>query len=141
MNANDKEAVAIRYLFESSPDTTWDKRGIIQTLGLRGKQIKRMDDVLFRMVQAGDLVQNKKHGYLLAQQAALLTGTLRMVRNGAGHVIEGGTGKAIWIEPEDLGTALPGDTVALHLYRYGTESKGKVVKIAERSSRDVVGTL
>ena len=89
MNSNDKEALAIRYLFESSPETAWDNRAIITTLGLRGKQIKRMNDLLFQMVRDGNIVPTRKGtAYMLAKEADLVTGALRMVRNGAGHVIE-----------------------------------------------------
>jgi ribonuclease R len=42
---------------------------------------------------------------------------------------------------DNLGTSLPGDVVTLRLYRDGDEMKGKVIKIVERSARDVVGTL
>ena len=142
MNSNDKEALAIRYLFESSPETAWDNRAIITTLGLRGKQIKRMNDQLFQMVRDGNIVPTRKGtAYMLAKEADLVTGALRMVRNGAGHVIEKETGKAVWIEEENLGTALHGDLVTLRLTRQDSELKGKVIKIVERSSRDIVGTL
>ncbi len=70
-----------------------------------------------------------------------MTGALRMVRNGAGNVTDRETGKFIWVESEDLGTALPFDIVTVRLYRSGGESKGKVIKIVERSPRDIVGTL
>ncbi|MCL2104946.1 MAG: ribonuclease R [Kiritimatiellaeota bacterium] len=141
-NTIDKEAFAIRYLFESSPETTWDTRGIIQTLGLRGKQIKRLNDQLYWMVRNGEIVPTRKgHAYILAKEADLMTGPLRMARNGAGHLIERDTGKAIWIEAEDLDTALPGDIVTIRISRRGTDPKGTVIKIVERSPHDIVGTL
>jgi len=142
MNSNDKEVIAIKYLFESSPETAWDNRGIIDTLGLRGKQIKLMKEVLFQLVRDGVIVPTRKGtAYMRAKEADLVTGNLRMVRNGAGHVIEQETGKAIWIEEENLGTALHGDLVTLRLTRRDSELKGKVIKIVERSPRDIVGTL
>jgi len=137
-----KEEIAIRYLFESSPETAWDKRGIIQTLGLRGKQIKHLSDLLFRMVRDGAIVPTRKGcAYILAKEADLATGALRMARNGAGNVVDRNTGKPVWIEAEDLGTALSGDIVTIRISRCGTEPKGKVIKIVERSPHDIVGTL
>ena len=141
-SSTDKEALAIRYLFESSPETAWDTHSIIQTLGLQGKQIKRMTEQLYRMVHNGEIVPTRKgRAYILAKEADLATGPLRMARNGAGFVLDRDTDKAIWIEAEDLSTALLGDTVTIRITRRGTDPKGKVIKIVERSQRDIVGTL
>jgi ribonuclease R len=138
----DKEKIAIQYLFESEPEYAWTAKDISRTLGLRGKQISRLHETLQQMVRSGEIVQIRKGGaYTLGKQADLVTGPLRMVRNGAGNVTERESGRTIWIESEDLGTALPGDIVTIRLYRSGGESKGKVIKIIERSPRDIVGTL
>lgn len=142
MKEIDKEKIAIQYLFESEPEFAWTPNDISRTLGLRGKQLTRMHEMLQKMVRDGEIVQIRKGGaYTLGKQADLVTGPLRMVRNGAGNVTERETGKTIWVESEDLGTALPGDIVTIRLYRSGGESKGKVIKIVERSPRDIVGTL
>ena len=142
MKESNKEKTAIQYLFESEPEFAWTAKDISRTLGFRGKQINRLHDVLRMMVRDGEIVQIKKGGaYTLGKQADLVTAPLRMVRNGAGNVTERESGKTVWIESEDLGTALPGDIVTVRLYRSGGESKGKVIKIVERCSRDIVGTL
>jgi ribonuclease R len=142
MKETNKEKIAIQYLFESEPEYAWTAKDIGRTLGFRGKQLKRLHDLLGQMVRDGEIVQIRKGGaYTLGKQADLVTGPLRLVRNGAGNVTERETGKIIWVESEDLGTALPGDIVTIRLYRSGGESKGKVIKIVERCSRDIVGTL
>ena len=139
---DNKEKIAIQYLFESEPEHAWTAPDITRTLGFRGKQIKRLHELLQQMAHDGEIVQIRKDGaYTLGKQADLVTGPLRMVRNGAGNVTERETGKFIWVESDDLGTALPGDIVTIRLYRSGGESKGKVIKIVERSPRDIVGTL
>jgi len=141
-NSVDKEAFAVRYLFESSPETAWDMRGIIQTLGLRGKQIKRLNDQIYQMVRDGAIVPTRKgRAYILAKEADLATGALRMARNGAGYVLDRDTGKATWIAAEDLGTALLNDIVTIRISRCGADPKGKVIKVVERSPHDIVGTL
>lgn len=139
---NDKEMIAIQYLFESEPESTWTEKDICTTLGLRGKQIKRLNEALRKMVISGQIVEIRKgRVYTLGKQADLVTGPLRMVRNGAGFVVDPESSKRIWVESEDLGTSLPGDTVTLRLYRSHGDMKGKVIKIVERSARDVVGTI
>lgn len=142
METVDKEKMAVQYLFQSEPERAWNVGEIIQTLGLRGKQIKRLQENLFQMVRSGEIVTIRRgRAYTLAKQADLVTGPLRMVRNGAGNVLNRDTNKLVWVESDDLGTALPGDIVTLRLYRSGDESKGKVIAIVERSPRDIVGTL
>lgn len=138
----DQEKIAIQYLFESDPDYLWTAKEISQTLHLRGKQITRLHKYLLEMVREGIIVQTRGgRTYTLAQRMDLITAPLKMVRNGAGNVTHQDTGETIWIEPEDLGTALPGDLVTVRLYRRHGEFKGKVIKIMERSVRDIVGTL
>ena len=142
MKENNKEKIEIQYLFESEPEHAWTAKDISRTLGFRGKQIQRLHELLQQMVRDGEIVQIRKgDAYTLGKQADLVTGPLRMVRNGAGNVTDRETGKFIWIESDDLGTALPFDIVTVRLYRSGGESKGKVIKIVERSPRDIVGTL
>src|SRR5574344_422971 len=74
-------------------------------------------------------------------EAGLMTGVLRMARNGAGFLLDPVSDKAVWIEAEDLGVALPGDTVTIRLSSSRGETKGAVVKVVARSPRDIVGTL
>lgn len=142
MKANDKDKLAIQYLFESEPDYVWTFKDICTTLGFRGKQIKRVHTLLRQMVRDGELAQIRKgQAYTLSKQADLVTGAVRLVRNGAGFVINREDGKSIWVEPQDLSTALHDDIVTLRLYRRAGEIKGKVIKIVERAPRDIVGTL
>jgi len=134
--------IAVQYLFESEPESTWTAKEICSTMGLRGKQINRLHESLRQLVLTGQIVEIRKgQVYTLGKQADLVTGALRMVRNGAGFLVDPDSGKRIWIEKDNLGTSLPGDVVTLRLYRDGGEMKGKVIKIVERSPRDVVGTL
>ena len=62
-----------------------------------------------------------------------------MARNGAGYLINPETDAAIWVEAKDLGTALPGDIVAVQLGRDGTE--GRIERIEKRAARSIVGTV
>ena len=138
----DKEKIAVQYLFESEPEHTWTAKEIQHTLGFRAKQITRLHEYLKEMVREGVIVHaGGKMAFTLAKQTNQVTGPLRMVRNGAGNVTDRETGETVWVEAEDLGTALPGDLVTLRLFRRSGEIKGKVSKIVERSPHDVVGTL
>lgn len=138
----DKDKIAIQYLFESEPDYAWTAKDIAHTLQLRGKQLGRLHAILKEMVKDGIITPTRESmAYTLTRRMDLLTGQLHLVRNGAGNVTDRETGEQVWIEPEDLGTALPDDIVTVRLFRHRGEIKGKVIKIIERSPRDIVGTL
>lgn len=137
----EEEKIALRHLFETESDYAWTEREIASTLGLRGKQIHRMKSALHQLVMDGEIVPIRKGGaFSLAQRMDLVTGRLRMVRNGAGCVTDA-AGKSVWCEPEDLETAMNGDLVTIRLFRKGGEDHGKVIKIVERCPHDIVGTL
>ncbi len=84
-----------------------------------------------------------------------MTGELHMARNGAGFLVDPETNEATWIEREDLGTALVGDTVTIKLkaraaarggFRDGhaqekSGPEGRVIRIDARAPRSIVGTV
>ena len=87
-----------------------------------------------------------------------MTGELHMARNGAGFLVDPATGEATWIEREDLGTALVGDTVTIKLKtpaaarpgprgvrpaerREKSGPEGRVIRIDARAPRSIVGTV
>ena len=91
-----------------------------------------------------------------------MTGELHMARNGAGFLVDPETNEATWIERDDLGTALVGDTVTIKLKvqssrsrvsgsRFGrvdnrrddgkTGPEGRVIRIDARAPRSIVGTV
>ncbi len=87
------------------------------------------------------------------RETGTMTGELHMARNGAGFLVDPETNEAVWIEREDLGTALVGDIVTIKLknrrpqdfrdrgdsHKTGTE--GRVLRVDERAPRSIVGTL
>ena len=136
------EEQAIRYLFQSEPETVFCVPAIIKTLGLRGKAAKRLNGLLREMVRSGEIVEKRRGYYRAGQGTGLLTGTVRMTRSGAAIVTDEETGKQVFVESQDVGKAIQGDRVTV-AYRPGTRSDpvGVVRTIEEQSVRDVVGTV
>ncbi len=133
----------IRTLLAQDTEKVWRPAEISTALQLRGKQHKQLPGLLRRMVLAGEIVELRPGVFGLGKSADLVTGALRMIRSGAGLVLDSATGTTVWIGADDLGTALPDDTVTLRLdpATAGQEPRGKVIRIVERSPRDIVGTL
>ena len=104
------------------------------------------------------------------RETGTMTGELHMARNGAGFLVDPETNEATWIEREDLGTALVGDTVTIKLKVEGSKFKvqgsrfkvqgskfqvpgsrgreggksgpeGRVIRIDARAPRSIVGTV
>ena len=88
------------------------------------------------------------------RETGMMTGELHMARNGAGFLVDPATNEATWIEREDLGTALVGDTVTIKLKnrpaRDGLRGgrppaksgpEGRVIRIDARAPRAIVGTV
>jgi len=140
MNDNN-DMDAVRYLLESDPSQSWKPSQIAATLGFRGKQIKRLQKLLHALENEGAAVQKKPGLYAAGKPDDMLTGELRQARNGRGYVTTKDNTR-VWIMPQDLNLALPGDNVTCRVFHAANdEPYAKVVKINERSTRDVVGTL
>ena len=88
-----------------------------------------------------------KNGKAAERRAAargrdIVEARIRFARNGAGFITLPESGKTVWIEQRDLGTALPDDTVSVRTFHPSKgETAGRVEKVVERSPRDIVGTL
>lgn len=136
------EEQAIRYLFQSEPETVFCVPAIIKTLGLRGKAAKRLPALLREMVRSGELVEKRRGYYRAGSGVGTLTGVLRLMRSGAGVVTDEETGKQVFVENYDIGRAIHGDRVTV-TYRKGDRSDpvGVIKTIEESAVRDVVGTV
>ncbi len=136
------EEQAIRYLFQSEPETVFCAPAIIKTLGLRGKAAKRLGPLLREMVRSGELIEKRRGYYRAGTGTGTLTGTLRMTRSGAGVVTDEETGKQVFVESHSIGKAIQGDRVTV-TYRPGGRSDpvGVIRNIDGEAVRDVVGTV
>lgn len=136
------EEQAIRYLFQSDPETVYCVPAIIKTLGLRGKAAKRLVPLLREMVRTGELIEKRRGYYRAGRGVGMLTGTLRMTRSGAGIVTDEATGQSVFVEARDVGKAMQGDRVTVS-YRPGdrTDPVGVIRSVDESAARDVVGTV
>lgn len=138
----DIEEQAIRYLFQSSPETTYCVPAIVKTLGLRGKAAKRLPALLRAMVRSGELTEKRRGYYRAGAGVGTLTGTLRLTRSGAGIVTDETSGQTVFVEGRDVGKAINGDRVTVR-YRPGgrTDPVGIISAIDREAVRDVVGTV
>lgn len=92
-------------------------------------------------------LKGKRYSYKLGDDQHK-QGVLQMTRNKYGLVILD-SDEEVFIAPQNLGTALDGDRVHVVLFarparkhqREGVETEGEIVKVLERTKREVIGVL
>ena len=137
----DIEKEAVQYLIESEPGKIWHQGEIAKTLGLHGKQLKRLAGILRDLQDSGIIEEKRRNMYRITPASTAVQGVIRMTRSGAG-IVQSEEGKTYFVEAEDVAGAMPGDKVLLRL-KVGRrdDPSGTVTKILETSNRSVVGTL
>ncbi len=108
-------------------------------------------DALARTVHelelAGRLVRVRRDRFTLPREADLVVGTLQMHRDGSAHLLRDEPGATeLFISPEQTGTALPNDRVVARIMtdrplHRGVQPCGTVIRILQRATNTVVGTL
>ena len=138
---------------ERQPNRTVGYKQLVKELGLRGGEERReLEGQLNRLVSRGDLVEVERDRYALPVAAAnknLIAGSLSMHRDGYGFVtpeseevrrtVEGD----IYVPAHAIGAAMHGDRVLVEISatKGDGRAEGRIVKIARRAHRTVVGTF
>lgn len=72
----------------------------------------------------------------------VLTGTLDLIKTGAGYVMVEGREQDIYVHPKNLNGAMHGDEVSVALTAAkGRKPEGKIIEVLKRSQESFVGTL
>jgi len=134
---------------------------ISAALQLKGKNAKHLQKWLHALALRGEIVCIRSNRYALGARADLVTGVLDVARSGNGFVE--GTGESagctVFVPSDNLSTALPGDRVIVRIERTAAGAPaaresaaragvaregrltGTIIRILERTRRDIVGTL
>jgi len=150
MAPTDKE---ILNRIERQPGRTAGYKQLVKELGLRGGHERRdLDERLKRLVDRGELIEVNRDRYALPSAAAsrnMIAGHLSMHRDGYGFVtpeseamrekIEGD----IYIPAHEIGAAMHGDRLLVEITSTKSDrrAEGRILKIAQRRHRTVVGTF
>jgi ribonuclease R len=122
------------------PLSTEDLRRVLDVQKSEKKQIKR---VLKELVRAGQLVRIRENRFGIPSEMNLEIGTLWCTKSGNGFVIPDKEGhKDVFVPARHIKTAMHGDKVVVrveHTARHLRE--GRIVKVAQRRSKNVIGFL
>ncbi len=126
--------------------TALGMRQLAAALQMKGKERKRLQRRLDRLVQRGRIVQRGPDRYAAPAPAPAAVGRLRCLRSGKGLVLDEESGREIWIPARRLGRALPGDRVQVRgrsgrAAAPGDRNEGLVEAVLDRTRREFPGTL
>lgn len=119
-----------------------DKVELSKALGVHSSERRQLRDLLDAMEHEGAIVRIRKDRYVLPEVAQLVTGRIEFHRNGTAHVVGDTREKDVFVSSANAGTAMHGDRVVVRLDTRATDRReGVVIRILERGSRRIVGTL
>ncbi|MGH7500170.1 MAG: ribonuclease R [Longimicrobiales bacterium] len=135
----DRERV-VHYLAHEAPHPeTLD--GIAAALAVPPSERRRLQRVLRRLVEEGEVYGLRGRRYAAPVRIQLTVGRFKGLRRGLGVVIPDGGGEDILVRAGDGGSALDGDRVAVRQESRGRGDRlqGRVVEVLERSRTTIVG--
>jgi len=114
----------------------------MKDLGLKGQRTRGLlVDRLFKMVRAGQIIENRRKEFCLTAKLDLVTGTVSGHRDGFGFVIREDGGDDVYLSAREMRSVFDGDRVAIKVI--GTDRRGKpegeLVEVLKRGVREVAG--
>lgn len=115
---------------------------ILGEFGLKGQRMRSLlEDQLYGMVRAGQVMQNRRGEFCLIAKLDLVTGIVSGHRDGFGFVIRDDGGDDVYLSAREMRPVFDGDRVAIKIV--GVDRRGKpegdLVEVLERGTREVVG--
>ncbi len=111
-------------------------------LGLKGQRSRGLlVDRLHKMIQAGQVIENRRGEFCLTAKLDLVTGTVSGHRDGFGFVIREDGGDDVYLSAREMRSVFDGDRVAVKII--GRDRRGKpegdLVEVLQRGVREVAG--
>jgi ribonuclease R len=105
--------------------------------------VGRLNQTLDQMVQAGEILQNRRAEYCLRERLPLIVGKVSAHRDGHGMVLPDDRSAPVFLPHRQMLEVIHGDRVAVRIS--GKDHKGRpegsIVKVLERGTEQIVGRL
>ena len=113
-------------------------------IGRDGKAAgNRLQAQLDELLQAGEIIRNRRDEYCLRERLPLVVGTVTGHRDGHGFVLPDDRSAPVFLAPRQMLETLHGDRVAVRIS--GQDNRGRpqgaIVEVLERNTREIVGRL
>lgn len=110
-----------------------------------GGKRKAVNRLLDRMESEAEIIRVKKGRYAVPSDLGLVVGKLEVKPRGFGFVIPAEGGGDVYINGENMSTAIDGDTVLVRVVegrrRGGKSRSGKIIRVLKRNKEKIVGIL
>ncbi len=121
---------------------------LVRELGARGDNRERLEDLLDRLTDRGELIETRGGHFILARASReYAVGRLSVHRDGYGFLIPDkpvqGVQGDIFLPRDEAGKAMHGDRLLIRIARIESDGRadGEIVKILRRAHYEVVGTF
>lgn len=112
---------------------------LAKALGISSSEYPAFRNNVKKLISSGELVKLKRGRIGLASEMDVLVGKIAIKKSGIGFLIRENA-EDILIPPTQTLTALDGDKVMVRLSgRYENRTAGTVIKVVERTNRNIVG--
>ena len=132
-------------LFAASPNKTFNWQQVAAALDINdGFSKELLVEVIEKMAHEGQLTETETGKYKYVNlESSYIEGIIDLAASGVGYLITDDLDEDVYIKPNNLMNALPGDRVKLHLYarRKNRRPEGEVVDIVERSKSTYSGII
>ncbi|HEU4603531.1 MAG TPA: ribonuclease R [Steroidobacteraceae bacterium] len=102
-----------------------------------------LNKTLEKMLQTGEIVQNRRTEYCLRERLPLIVGVVSAHKDGHGMLLPDDRSAPIFLSPRQMLEVIHGDRVAVRIS--GKDHKGRpegsIVKVLERGTEQIVGRL
>ncbi len=115
---------------------------ILKAFGLKGQRMRALlDDRLWGMVRAGQIMENRRNEFCLMAKLDLVTGEVSGHRDGFGFVIPDEGDDDIYLSAREMRALFDGDRVAVKVVGVDRRGRpeGRLVEVLERGVREVAG--
>lgn len=115
---------------------------LMRAFDLQGQRMRSaLLDTLNRMVRAGQVIENRRGEFCLAEKLELIAGTVSGHRDGFGFVLRDDGDEDVYLSAREMRSLLDGDRVSIKLVGrdYRGKPEGRVVEILERGVQDIAG--
>ncbi len=112
---------------------------LAKALGISGDEYPSFRNEVKKLINSGELVKLKRGRIGIASELDVLVGRIAIKKSGIGFLLRENADD-ILIPPQQTATALDGDKVMVrHSGQYDNRAAGTVIKVLERTNRNIVG--
>jgi ribonuclease R len=121
-----------------------DLQQLLERAGAKGPVArKKLTAELDKLLQAGEIIRNRRDEYCLRERLSISVGTVSAHRDGHGFLLPDDRSAPIFLAPRQMLEVMHGDRVAVRIS--GRDQRGRpegsIVEVLERNTREIVGRL